>query len=125
METAHTSLILSCTGASAITGQELIQDLWSGYGKIMRVNLAGASMQSIVVKHVQIPNQQNHPRGWNSSLGHDRKLKSYQVETNWYKEYSKNCWARLPKCLAIDKTNNEILMVLEDLNHAGYPLEKQ
>ncbi|HKK80350.1 MAG TPA: phosphotransferase [Phaeodactylibacter sp.] len=118
------STILQCTGASALAENELIQELWSGYGKIMRVALEGAAVKSVVVKHVQLPRQSNHPRGWNTDIGHRRKVKSYQVETAWYANYSKHSAARLPRCLAIERQGEEVLMVLEDLDEAGYPLRK-
>jgi len=66
-----------------------------------------------------------HPKGWNSDIGHLRKLKSYQVETNWYTNYSKQSTARLPNCFFIEQTNDEVLIVLEDLDLAGYSIRKQ
>jgi hypothetical protein len=118
------SIILKTTGAISLSEKETIQQLWSGYGKIMRIELQGANLDSVVVKHVQIPQHKNHPRGWNTDLGHQRKLKSYQVETNWYEQYSKNSMARLPQILAIETKGDEVLMVMEDLNDAGYYLRK-
>ncbi len=119
------SIILQRTGATGFTEKKLIQDLWSGYGKIMRVGLENASVKSVVLKHVQLPIIKNHPRGWNTDIGHQRKVKSYQVETTWYGTYSKKCAARLPECLAIEKLGDEVLIVLEDLDEAGFPLRKQ
>ena len=118
------SVILQKTGASAFFEKEMMQELWSGYGKIVRLGLKGAPFESVIIKHVQIPIHQSHPRGWNSDLGHQRKLKSYRVETNWYDTYSKNSIARLPHCFAIARQDDEILMVLEDLDAAGYPFRK-
>jgi hypothetical protein len=91
----------------------------------MRVRLEDASVESIVIKHVKLPVNKNHPRGWNTDISHQRKLKSYEVETTWYDTYSKNSAARLPHCLAIETQDDEVLMVLEDLDEAGYPLRKQ
>jgi hypothetical protein len=119
------SIILQKTGASSLIEKEMIQELWSGYGEILRIGLEKASVESVVVKHVQLPRQNNHPRGWNTDIGHQRKLKSYQVETNWYDQYSKDSAARLPQCLAIEKQADEVLMVLEDLDEAGYSLRKR
>jgi len=119
------SIILQRTGATALVEKEVIQNLWSGYGKIMRIGLENAAVDSVVVKHVQLPISKNHPRGWNTDIGHQRKVKSYQVETTWYDQYSKNSAARLPKCLAIEAQEEEVLMVLEDLDQAGYPLRKR
>ena len=119
------SIILQSTGASSLFEKEMIQELWSGYGKIMRIGLENAAVESVVVKHVQLPIYKNHPRGWNTNIGHQRKVKSYKVETTWYDTYSKNSAARLPKCLAIETQADEVLMVLEDLDEAGYPLRKR
>ncbi|MEM9919911.1 MAG: phosphotransferase [Bacteroidota bacterium] len=119
------SIILQSTGASAMVEKEIIQELWSGYGKIVRVELENASSKSVVVKHVQLPRHQNHPRGWNTDIGHQRKLKSYQVESSWYETHSKDSTARLPACFAIERQKEEVLMVLEDLDRAGFPLRKR
>tara|TARA_R110002050_G_scaffold183444_2_gene316877 strand:+ start:1400 stop:2347 length:948 start_codon:yes stop_codon:yes gene_type:complete len=118
------SLILQSTGATSFTVTDAIQDLWSGYGKIIRVHLENASAQSAVIKHVHWPTIKNHPRGWNSDLGHQRKLKSYQVETTWYQEYSEKSQAQLPHCYAFERQDDEVLMVLEDLDASGFPLRK-
>ncbi len=90
----------------------------------MRIGLEHASMASVIVKYVQLPSSNKHPRGWNTNVGHQRKVKSYKVETKWYKTYSKNSAARLPKCLAIETISDEVLMVLEDLDAAGYAIRK-
>lgn len=119
------SVILEFTGASSLNEKEIIQELWSGYGKIIRVELENASVKSVVVKHIQLSENNNHPRGWNTDIGHQRKLRSYKVETTWYDRYSKNSAARLPHCLAIEKLDDEVLIVLEDLDEAGYPLRKK
>ncbi|WP_341214483.1 oxidoreductase family protein [uncultured Wocania sp.] len=119
------SRILQSTDASSLSEKEVIQELWSGYGKIIRVALENTPTESVVVKHVQLPRNHNHPRGWNTDIGHQRKLKSYQVETTWYEKYSKHSMARLPKCFAIENKDDETLIVLEDLNKAGFSLRKQ
>ena len=118
------SIILQCTGASSLAIKEVIQQLWSGYGKIIRIELQGASVERVVVKHVQLPVHSHHPRGWNTDIGHQRKVKSYQVETTWYERYSKDSKARLPQCLAIETKDDEVLMVMEDMDAAGYHLRK-
>jgi hypothetical protein len=118
------SIILQKTGASSLFKKEMIQELWSGYGKIMRVGLENASVDSVVIKHVQIPLDKKHPRGWNTDIGHQRKVKSYKIETTWYDQYSKSSIARLPQCLAIETKGDEVLIVMEDLDAAGYHLRK-
>lgn len=124
MDQYFKEVVLQSTGADGITGQEVIQELWSGYGKIIRVGLEGSPHNSVVVKHVQSEKAKGHPRGWNTDIGHQRKLRSYEVETTWYERYSSECTARIPQCLAIDHHENEVLIVLEDLDDSGYPLRK-
>lgn len=118
------SITLKSTGAKSLQEKETIQNLWSGYGKINRVDLQGSDIKSVVIKNVQLPKKSNHPRGWNSDIGHQRKLKSYEVETYWYNSYSKNSRARLPHCYAIEHKDDEVLIVLEDLDAIGYDLRK-
>ena len=119
------SIILQSTGASSLIVKEQIQQLWSGYGKIIRVVLENAAVDSVVVKHVQWPKKKHHPRGWNTDIGHQRKLKSYTVETTWYDQYGRHSGARLPRCLATETQDDEVLIVLEDLDLAGYSLRKR
>lgn len=118
------SFILKKTGASSLQEKEVIQNLWSGYGKIRRIQLDSSTTKSVVVKNVQLPKQGNRPRGWNSDIGHQRKLKSYQVETHWYENYSNLSKARLPKYYGIKHQDDEVLIILEDLDDAGFLIRK-
>lgn len=103
-----------------LTKIELIQELWSGYGELVRVTFPH---KSIIIKHIQLPQPSQHPRGWNSDISHQRKLHSYQVEVNWYQNFShpsdKRC--RIPKGLKCFQTDNEWLIVMEDLANVGFP----
>lgn len=116
--------ILETTGSRAITKSENVQELWSGYGMINRYFLAGGKYLSIIVKHIQWPKESNHPRGWNTAISHQRKLKSYQVERNWYEQYaqltSEHC--RVPQCIKSIKDQSEILLIMEDLNATGFEI---
>jgi hypothetical protein len=120
------SVLLQSTKAKEVLRIEEIQSLWSGYGKIMRFYLKDAEMKSVVVKHVRLPEKNKHPRGWNSDLSHQRKLKSYRVETDWYSNWSQLCDenSRIPKCLALEKQGDEVFMVLEDLDASGFSERK-
>jgi hypothetical protein len=124
MKERFKTVVLQSTGAESITDQEIIQELWSGYGKILRINLAGYSTGSVVVKHIQSEETKQHPRGWNTDIGHRRKLRSYEVETTWYEQYSSASAARLPRCLAVDHHEEDVVIVLEDLDASGYPIRK-
>jgi len=118
--------LLASTGANSYFEIEKIQSLWSGYGEIVRLGLRGAKARSVIIKHVKLPKGGRHPRGWNTNLSHDRKVRSYNVEIEWYATYSKLCdeKCRIPKCIATDSFNNEVFFVLEDLDDAGFPLRK-
>ena len=114
--------ILERTNAEEITGIWIeVQSLWSGYGRIQKIALKGADFPSVIVKHVQ-PGGGSHPRGWNTDLSHQRKLKSYQIETNWYvpKNKARNNLARIPSCIGTQKEEEEVLLVLEDLDASGF-----
>lgn len=122
-----TQHILQATGAKALYEMETIQSLWSGYGRIVRIGLEGSDMPpTIVVKHVSLPDQTLHPRGWNTNLSHQRKLKSYQVETNWYQHWSSHSTdaCRMPKCFGVWTKDEEVCVVLEDLDAVGFHLRK-
>lgn len=118
--------ILNSTGAKDFYEIELIQNLWSGYGKIIRLGLVGSERKSIVIKHVLLPEKNKHPRGWNTDISHERKLKSYKVEMAFYKHWSKFCKneSLVPECLALETFEDEVFMVLQDLDSAGLSLRK-
>ena len=114
--------ILEATGAEKLKRLGVVQTLWSGYGSIVRIALEGTKFSSVIVKHVQ-PENGKHPRGWNTDLSHRRKLKSYEVETNWYRDQSNgeiNQYARIPKCFGVKNSGLECLIVMEDLDASGY-----
>jgi hypothetical protein len=119
-------VVLQATGAESLYHIEDIQSLWSGYGKIMRYGLNGADRERVVVKHVKLPDAHDHPRGWNTDLSHQRKIRSYQVETAWYRDWASHCdqRCRVPACLALESDADEFLMVFEDLDASGFPLRK-
>ena len=102
--------ILEATEAENLKRLGVVQTLWSGYGSIVRIALEGTKFSSVIVKHVQ-PENGKHPRGWNTDLSHRRKLKSYEVETNWYRDQSNgeiNQYARIPKCPIVSQVQKII-----------------
>lgn len=119
-------IILKSTGASSLFEIEIIQNLWSGYGQIVRYGLHDSDFKSVVVKHVKLPEDTAHPRGWNTNTSHERKLQSYKVETAWYAQYNQLCDSncRTPKCLSLEHHNDEVLMVMEDLDASGFSSRK-
>ncbi len=118
------SFILSATGATDMKVIESIQTLWSGYGEMLRIELQNTTLNTVVLKHIQLGGQIAHPRGWNTDIGHQRKLKSYQVESFWYQNYSSKSSSRLPNCLGVEQSDEDIFILLEDLDAAGFPLRK-
>ena len=120
-------VITKATGAIAINKLEVIQKLWSGYGDIVRYELKGSDVKTVIVKHIQLTDKDHHPRGWNTDRSHQRKLKSYEVETAWYKHWGQHCddHCRIPHSLAVESDREEIIIVLEDLDANGYPVRKE
>ena len=116
------AMACEATGATRTLSCEVVQSLWSGYGQILRFELGGGTCSSVVVKHVKWPTARDHPRSWNSDLGHERKVHSYVVETAWYRDHAESCGpaCRVPRCLALAADGDEVYMVLEDLDAAGY-----
>ncbi|MEO0422553.1 MAG: phosphotransferase [Pseudomonadota bacterium] len=110
--------------ATGLVEGDTLQSLWSGYGTIRRYGVEGATVRSIIVKHVRPPSgAAEHPRGWNTERSHQRKLKSYEVESAWYRTWSQRCAVdcRVPECYAVDAVGTELYIALEDLDAAGFP----
>lgn len=114
--------LLNRLKAKELLELETIQELWSGYGTIKRYQVDGSDVGSIIIKHVCPPSASRHPRGWNSERSHLRKLRSYQVESAWYREWSQLCGSGspTPKCYALESEGSEFYIALEDLDASGY-----
>ena len=114
--------ILEHTGAADIGRVQVIQPLWNHYGTLMRVYLVGAQCASVVVKHIKIPNEDRHPRGFAGARSRARKVRSYAVEAHWYKVQNALLAnsARTPRCLASIEHDGELFLLLEDLAESGY-----
>lgn len=114
--------VLRAAGAVAVVGVDEVQSLWSGYGRIVRCHLDGAAQPSVIAKHVRWPDERQHPRGWATDRSHQRKLRSYEVETAWYEQHATRCGdrCRVPARLAVETLADGVLIVLEDLDAAGY-----
>jgi len=108
--------------AEHVVSTQLIQPLWGGYGELFRATLSGSQHTSVIVKHIKLPQPKVHPRGWNTPISHQRKLKSYQVELHWYQHYANNSLSQcpVPKCLYVNEHDDEILLIMEDLATLGF-----
>lgn len=106
---------------------DTIQSLWSGYGSILKLHLLDSQYSSVIVKRICPPQSISHPRNWNSDIGHQRKLKSYAVEANWYEQYAHrtNSACKVPQLIGKKEQDEVTLLVLEDLDGLGYPLRKE
>lgn len=116
-------------GAGGVLETELVQSLWSGYGQIVRLRLDGWSQGStVIVKHIAPPIPQAgsavpaNPRGWSGDIAHGRKIRSYEVESNWYQTQSAECSAecRVPRCHAAEEFDGGRFLILEDLDAVGF-----
>ena len=106
-----------------------MQSLWSGYGRIQRIDLtfeASSRSQAAIVKFVDAAEAgKPHPRGWNGGASHTRKIRSYEVERNFYNSFSIVCGdqCRVANMLGADlhspASESDWLMVLEDLDQPG------
>ncbi|MBB6429374.1 phosphotransferase family protein [Algisphaera agarilytica] len=119
-------------GTEDLLEVQVIQELWSGCGQVARVRWMGGLGQAergegepgcAVVKHVKMPSEIDHPRGWNTDRSAKRKAESYAVETRWYGEWSGRCPAacRVPRCLGFAEWDDERLLFMEDVDASGYP----
>lgn len=101
---------------------ERIQSLWSGYGEILRVPIDRGRVPSVIVKRVTPESTDQHPRGWSGRTGHERKLRSYEVERSLYSRWLSEPDAdhRTARCYSAESTSEGFCFVLEDLDAAGF-----
>jgi hypothetical protein len=117
---------LKVTQSSACTEIEIIQSLWSGYGKISRYQLEHSAVDTVVVKFIALNKANAHPIGWDTEFAHQRKVRSYKIETHWYKAWNQLCTNNcpVPKFIGSFSEGKDQWIILEDLNE-HYPLRKQ
>jgi len=118
------NLVLDNTKAIDIDATETVQELWSGYGEIIRVTLVPNECGTVIVKLVDPPDFEQHPRGWNTNASYLRKVRSYDVEQHWYSKWSSHCDinCRIPAFIASHQVKNQRVIVLEDLDAAGFSI---
>ena len=99
-----------------------VQTLWSGYGAIVRVRLAGARVPSVIVKWVEPASDRSHPRGWSGAASHARKLRSYEVECAWYRDWVAEpaAGSRTAACTVAERHGDGWRFLLEDLDASGF-----
>lgn len=94
-----------------------IQQLWGGYGEIVRVALEGAAVPTVIVKRV------DPPVGQVDTISDARKRRSYVVEETFYRDYASRCDDRCR--VARLYASRPGVLVLEDLDAAGFPLRRE
>lgn len=104
--------------------QATLQRLWSDYGEIARY-YSPRLAKTMIVKHVAPPANVNHPRGWHSDIGHQRKVHSYQKEAAFYKSFAALCDepCYVPQFIALIKNREhgeQQTLVMEDLGSIGF-----
>ena len=122
------SQLLALTQSKKILNIELIQGVWGGYGQLLRITFLEGEVNSVVLKLINTPQPDDHPKGWNTNHSHQRKLNSYCVESYWYQHYADlhdetDC--KLPTCLLSEKNEQQQLLVLQDLSQCGFPIVKK
>lgn len=104
--------VAAALGLSSARRLGTIQTLWNGYGEAVRLALPDGS--NAVVKQV-VP-------GRGSGRGHDRKLRSYEVEQAFYTDWATRCGpgCRVAAARHLERSEGGWLFVLEDLASAGF-----
>ncbi len=125
METIVKENVLQVTKSSKVVSVEDIQSLWAGHGVIQRITLKGGEYPTVILKNIDLVKGNSHPRGWDTNFSHQRKIKSYDVETAWYEKYNKlnnvDKNSKTPHCITSYNKDNKIFILLEDLDHSGFP----
>ncbi len=73
------SFIRSATSAPTVTVGEKLQDLWSGYGSILRIHLDLPDKPTVILKSINPPLNTNHPRGWNTSASLAPRMSAAEI----------------------------------------------
>ena len=105
---------------SKATRRVIVQSLWSGYGSLERIQCESGI--TAILKRVSPPADVKHPRGWSGAIGHARKLRSYEVECEFYARWASACThaCRVPRALGIKVHDGGWWMLLEDLDARGF-----
>lgn len=90
--------------------------LWAGYGRVVRVHVAGEPRRTAILKQVRFPRESEGHRG------HARKVQSYRVERAFYEQHVRfsESRARTPLLYGAREADDEVWLLLEDLDGAGF-----
>ena len=106
--------IASTLGARRARRRERIQSLWGGHGELFRIELDGGPVRTAVVKWARPPTSDD--------VSTVRKRRSFAVEAAFYRTVAARCdeTYRVAQLLATREADGEWILVLEDLDAAGY-----
>lgn len=112
-----------------ITKTNTLQRLWSDYGEIARYYSPKLG-HSFIVKHVAPPKVAHHLRGWHSNEGHQRKIRSYDMEATFYQSFAIRCDndCYVPQFITLIKDSDcseQQTLIIEDLAPIGYNIAHQ
>lgn len=112
-----------CRARSVRRGARL-QTLWGGYGELWRFHLegdAGAGASTVIVKEIAPPSDAARGTG-EEARSHARKCRSYDVELAFYRALAARTGegCRVPRAHAAETVGDRWLLVLEDLDAAGF-----
>ena len=112
--------VRAALGAERVVFGRKLQTLWDGYGEIRRAAIYACETTSAVVKHVKPKNA--HAAQAAALRSHRRKLRSYDVEKEFYARYAARCGAgcRVARPLHLERSREDWLFVLEDLDASGF-----
>lgn len=108
--------VLAKTNAGEIARVVPVQELWNGYGSLLRIYLNEGEVPSVILKEVVLP------EGLEQSISHQRKHRSYEVERTWYTQHATRCDedCRVASCFAVKEDAGRSWMLLEDLAVSGF-----
>lgn len=104
-----------------ISKESHVTDLWAGYGSIHRVKVYfdNGTALPLIIKRVNPPCDE----GSTQSVSHVRKLKSYQIEGNFYSDLAPilessnlKCHVPIPYSIIESPSSNSFQFVLSDLS---------
>ncbi len=114
------------TGASQITDLDVLQPVWGGNGQVMRVELAGASVERVVVKHITLPaGTKRKKRIKDASVA--RTVASYDNELTFYQRYASpaKVGLKMPHFFGGQTLEDGWLFILEDLESSTWVRAKK
>lgn len=107
---------------------EEVQALWSDFGSLQRY-FSPKLNKNIIVKKIAPPSPENstHPRGWNTTTSHARKLKSYSIEVEFYQRFAQHTYdsCKVPQLIAANVQDDYTLLIMDDLVELGFSCSRE